>query len=621
MKTKFFLSLAVLFLTGSIIHAEEKPSVTAKLEQKYDEVEFKKEKGLEYYYLQRKNPHDYGYLHGIADVDGKIIIPCNYPAYIGLLGVYDKNLNYDCSKEHFWSIQKDKRMSNNMGIADATGKIIVPCIYDCCTYLSPFYTTDNVITNDYGFIFVIADKTICLPSGKEIISATRGYTNVFPRVNTVDGEKYLIVTKNEKNGLCDIKGNELLPPIYEIIREDGLNDYGHPTRYFVLKTDKGYGVYDYRKRMIAISPKNFLAGATGNIYYCLKNKGGKYKIYYDDRLLTEADKHISSYKNPDKYTIFSNDGEWGLINEVTGHLISFRFDSIMEIRDGNVSVIENNAMHLYDLAALDKGKKVSMASITKEQASKAVISDVDSNIPKAKKQDENTFAVIITNENYNDFIVPSANNDGKIFKEYCTQALGLPSENILYYEDATINHIYAAVKRIKDLADVYDEGCKVIFYYSGQGVTDERTKEMYLFPTDGTLKSISATCYSISKLYSEIGTLPNVDQALFLMDAPFNGMTKENKPLVQARGVAIKSVPNQVTGNTIAIEAATEGQTAHVYPSQNHGLFTYYLLKAMQSNAGNKSLLDLMPDVIKNVKDKSTRDMKEQQIVQIKTAK
>lgn len=620
MKTKIILSLAVLFLLSMVICAEEKPSVTAKLEQKYDNVEFKKEKGIEYYYLRRKNPHDYGDLHGIADVDGKIILPCSYPGAVILLGVPNKNYDIDCSKEHFWSIPKDKRTSNNRGIADATGKIIVSCIYDCCTYLSPFYTTAGDITNDYGFIFVIADKTVCLPSGKEIISASRGYTQFFPRVNTIDGEKYIFVTKDAKRGLCDMKGNELLPPIYESIYEAGQSK-GHQTRFFVIKSDKSSGLYDYKKRMIAVSPKYFTTDAAGNIYYCRRDKDSKYKIYHEDQLLTEADKCTSSFKNPERYTLFRNDGKWGLINEITGHLISFRFDTIMEIQNGNVSVMEEDAMHLYNLASLEKGKKVSVASITKEQAAKAVISDVDSNIPKAKKQDENTFAVIIANENYNDFIVPAANNDGKIFKEYCAQALGIPSENILYYEDATVNHIYAVVKRLKDLADVYDEGCKVIFYYSGQGVTDERTKEMYILPTDGTLKSISSTCYSISRLYREIGTLPNVEQALFLIDAPFNGMTKENKPLEQARGVAIKSIPNKVTGNSIAIEAASEGQTAHVYLSQNHGLFTYYLLKAMQSNIGAKTLLDLMPDVIKNVKDKSTREMKEQQIVQIKTAK
>ncbi len=613
--------LTLLMCEILISYAEERPSVTARLEQKYESVTFVNENGVEYYKLRNTRPGTYDSYYGIADVSGKIIIPCQYN-YVSLQTYVDSNFKGYASETYFWILETSNEM---YGVADKKGKIIIPCKYGY-PFLSDYGSIGGKMNGElYGFAFIMGGKAAFTEKGKELIPEKRGYTNIFPCINPYDEIKFFSVAKGEKKGLCDANGTELLPPIYN--RVFNMSDFSpYELRYFMIETDKGIGLYDYKKRRIALSPKYYMVRSWGNIYSFQVEKNGVYKVYYEDKFLTTAEKLQSNTifdnaNKEDKYCIFKKGKKQGVINEVTGNLLPLEVDSIMQIKDGTVSVLDNELVTIYSLTALEKGELERIASMSNKDAAKAIVSDADTNIPKVKKQDENTFAVIIANENYNDFIVPAANNDGKIFKEYCIHALGIPLENILYYEDATVNNIYSAVKRLKDLAEVYDEGCKVIFYYSGQGVTDERTKEMYLLPTDGTLKSISSTCYSISKLYGEIGKLTNIEQALFLIDAPFNGMTKENKPLVQARGVAIKSAPNKVTGNAIAIEAATEGQTAHVYPLQNHGLFTYYLLKAMQSNTDNKTLLDMMPDVIKNVKDKSTRDLKVPQIVQIKSAK
>ena len=47
-------------------------------------------------------------------------------------------------------------------------------------------------------------------------------------------------------------------------------------------------------------------------------------------------------------------------------------------------------------------------------------SDVDSDIPITQQKQENTFALIIANENYHEVVkVPNAINDGAVFAEYC----------------------------------------------------------------------------------------------------------------------------------------------------------------------------------------------------------
>ena len=69
-------------------------------------------------------------------------------------------------------------------------------------------------------------------------------------------------------------------------------------------------------------------------------------------------------------------------------------------------------------------------------------SDVDKDIPETGHQQNNTFALIIANENYQDVAqVPNALHDGKVFAEYCEKTLGVSKENIKYVADATFNGI------------------------------------------------------------------------------------------------------------------------------------------------------------------------------------
>ena len=63
--------------------------------------------------------------------------------------------------------------------------------------------------------------------------------------------------------------------------------------------------------------------------------------------------------------------------------------------------------------------------------------DVDYNIPFISVKDENTFAVIIANENYKRVDdVMFAHNDGRVIKQYFNRTLGIPDANIHLVEDA-----------------------------------------------------------------------------------------------------------------------------------------------------------------------------------------
>lgn len=214
---------------------------------------------------------------------------------------------------------------------------------------------------------------------------------------------------------------------------------------------------------------------------------------------------------------------------------------------------------------------------------------IDLQIPQTTASNTNTFAVIIGNENYTQVAkVPYANNDAKVFAEYCKKTLGLPEKNVKVYTDATFGTILEAINNITAIAEAYNGDLNVIFYYAGHGVPNESTGDAYLLPVDASGRQTEA-CYPLDRLYGELGGMQARSVVAFI-DACFSGSERGNGMLASARGVAIKAKDAQACGNMVVFSAATGDQTAYPYNEKGHGMFTYFLLKKLQETKGEATL-------------------------------
>ena len=219
-------------------------------------------------------------------------------------------------------------------------------------------------------------------------------------------------------------------------------------------------------------------------------------------------------------------------------------------------------------------------------------SDVDFDIPMANNISNNTFAVVISNEKYQmEKAVQYAENDGKTFADYCRKTLGLPEKNVHFVTNATLNNIKHEIKWLQDVIAVYNGDAKIIFYYAGHGIPDEQNKSAYLLPIDGYGSDVT-TGYALEDLYKALGSLPSQSVTVFL-DACFSGTKRDGEMLASARGVAIKVKQATPVGNIVAFSAAQGDETAYPYKEEEHGLFTYYLLKKLQETKGNVTLGEL----------------------------
>lgn len=237
---------------------------------------------------------------------------------------------------------------------------------------------------------------------------------------------------------------------------------------------------------------------------------------------------------------------------------------------------------------------------TSNQKAKAVQSDVDTNIPQSKKEADNTYALIIANEDYQ-FVDPVnfASHDGEVFKEYCIKTLGIPEKQVRYCANASYGVISGGVDWLSYALNNF-EGSKAIVYYCGHGIPDEKTGDAYIVPVDGKGTN-TATCYSLNKLYTTLAATKAVNVTYF-MDACFTGANKEGSMLVAARGVAREAKKEKLDGNAVVFSASSADETAMTYPEKGHGLFTYFLLKKLQETSGDVTYDELAAYINKNVK-------------------
>ncbi len=233
----------------------------------------------------------------------------------------------------------------------------------------------------------------------------------------------------------------------------------------------------------------------------------------------------------------------------------------------------------------------------------SLVSDVDENIPISSTKNPNSFVLILANEHYQQVAsVPFALNDGNIFREYCIKTLGISEKHIKYLSDVTGNQLKAGINWLANLTEAFDYP-QIIVYYAGHGIPDESSRTAYLLPVDGIISDMS-TCYKLDDLYAALGNMP-ASQITVFVDACFSGSKREDGMLVSARGVALKAKSGVPQGNMVVFSAAQGDETAYPNREQQHGLFTYYLLKKLQESAGDISLKDLGDYITKQVTQQS----------------
>lgn len=230
--------------------------------------------------------------------------------------------------------------------------------------------------------------------------------------------------------------------------------------------------------------------------------------------------------------------------------------------------------------------------------------NVDYIIPKTNDKKENTIAIVIANENYKRVPnVPYAINDGAIFKKYLISTFGIPTENINYLEDASLNDIKYALANISQRCNAFKDEVSVIVYYAGHGIPDDKTAEAFLLPVDGFGMDPSSGL-NLDDFYASLSEMP-AKSIVVLLDACFSGAKRDGGMLMATRGITIKPKMQIPDGKLIVLSATSNDETAFPIEQQKHGLFTYTLLRKIQETGGDITWGELADHVTATVKNRS----------------
>jgi len=215
-------------------------------------------------------------------------------------------------------------------------------------------------------------------------------------------------------------------------------------------------------------------------------------------------------------------------------------------------------------------------------------SKVDKNIPYVNYKNPNRIALIIGNEDYSNTLnseinVSYAKNDAETFRKYAVNVLGVEERNVHFLLDATAGQMRREIDLTAAILKKLGKEGELILFYAGHGFPDEVSKTPYLMPVDVDATNL-ASAIKLANVYKKFGETGAEKITLFL-DACFSGGGR-NQGLLAARSVSIKPKKENISGNMVVFSASSGQQTSLAYNTQQHGMFTYFLLEKLQSTKG-----------------------------------
>jgi hypothetical protein len=244
--------------------------------------------------------------------------------------------------------------------------------------------------------------------------------------------------------------------------------------------------------------------------------------------------------------------------------------------------------------------------------------DVDI-VPEQRQEDPNAVAVVIGVSDYREAGVPAVANaerDARVVEGYLRNVCGVKAANMtaLYGRLAGSGDLREAFEK---LPDKVKPGSTVYIYFAGHGTPVGKEGRPMLVPYD-------ATASSETKLYPVADIVRAADnwaakRTLVMLDACFAGTDR----VLYAAGERPAVRPDLAAlgqgSKCVVLTASAADQTANDLPEVRHGLFTYYLLKALKGDGdadadGWVTMKELADYVRQNVSEEAAEKLGREQV-------
>ncbi|MFA5139706.1 MAG: YajG family lipoprotein [Elusimicrobiota bacterium] len=215
----------------------------------------------------------------------------------------------------------------------------------------------------------------------------------------------------------------------------------------------------------------------------------------------------------------------------------------------------------------------------------AAASDVDELPAGRAGARRKAHAIVIGIERYREKLPAArfAASDARLMARYLTEVLGYDAGNVAVLVDGQANKSDFEKYFERWLPNRVEKDDEVFVYFSGHGAPNPESGDAYLVPFDGDPGYLPETAYPVERLYSQLAKLP-ARSVTVAMDSCFSGAGGRSV-LAQGAKPLVLAVPAAVPAGLTVMTASAGDQVSHSYEEKGHGLFTYFLLKGIQSQA------------------------------------
>ena len=188
----------------------------------------------------------------------------------------------------------------------------------------------------------------------------------------------------------------------------------------------------------------------------------------------------------------------------------------------------------------------------------------------------NCYALIIANQEYNapGAMLLFAMKEGTLVRNYFQRILGIPYENIYYYENLT----HAQFLRIlQDFQKRVQNPSRIYFYYVGHGLPTIDNQPGFV-PIDVDPYSPSKEVLPLAWVAEQLQKT-GANHLIMFVDACYTGAPRQGASPVA--GPPVRRAGNYLPPNTILFSAVSKQERAWFPPDLGHGIFTYAFLNAL----------------------------------------
>jgi hypothetical protein len=158
---------------------------------------------------------------------------------------------------------------------------------------------------------------------------------------------------------------------------------------------------------------------------------------------------------------------------------------------------------------------------------------------------------------------------------------------------STRNNIITTLRRVAKLTQPDD---LLLFYYTGHGAASNEVDESYLITGDGHFDTLEDTALPVSKIQEIMQNAP-ARAKVMIIDACRDKIDARSKGPGTMPQVFIERVFEKAKG-MVVLFSCNHGEQSYIADDQEHSIYTFHLLQALQGNAdyhhkGFVSVLDI----------------------------